>query len=152
MRYTSIREVTWELISALDPQRSVMLLDIDNTLLSPMAMEMDAHTQAHVLSLAKQGTILLCTNNLTDRQRNVAKALHLPILMQAMKPLTFRVTRFLKRHGIDFHQVVVVGDQWITDGWLANAMHCPLIWLEPMAEDRNIMTRLLRRLEKRWKP
>jgi predicted HAD superfamily phosphohydrolase YqeG len=48
--------------------------------------------------------------------------------------------------------VVVVGDQWITDGWLANAMHCPLIWLEPMAEDRNIMTRLLRRLEKRWKP
>jgi HAD superfamily phosphatase (TIGR01668 family) len=129
-----------------------MLLDIDNTLLSPMAMEMDAHTQAHVLSLAKQGTILLCTNNMTDRQRNVAKALHLPILMQAMKPLTFRVSRFLKRHGIASHQVVVVGDQWITDGWLANAMHCPLIWLEPMAEDRNIMTRLLRRLEKRWKP
>ena len=137
---------------SLDPTRTVMLLDIDNTLLAPTALEMDAPTQAHVLDLAKQGTILLCTNNLTDRQRNVAKALNLPILTQAMKPFTFRVIPFLKQHRITVDQVIVVGDQWVTDGWLAHAMHCPLIWLDPMAKDRNVMTRLLRRLEKRWKP
>ena len=148
---SSILEVTPAMIQSLAGESVCVLLDIDNTLLAPTATVMESRIIDHVNALAKQVDVLLCTNNHTPRQKDVAKTLELPILMQAMKPFGFRVIPFLKQHGMMDRSVVVIGDQWVTDGWLAKRLGCPIILVEPMAMDRHAVTRLLRRLEKQWK-
>ena len=151
MRRHSILEVNAEVLSTLGTPQPVVLLDIDNTILAPRAAEMDSGVAAHVRQLSQDVRILLCTNNLTDRQRRVSETLNLPILMRAMKPLTWWVKPWLKQHHIAVRDVIVVGDQWLTDGWLAKALRCPVVLLDPIAEDTHLLTRLLRRVEKRWK-
>jgi HAD superfamily phosphatase (TIGR01668 family) len=151
MRRHSILEVNAEVLSTLGIPQPVVLLDIDNTILAPRAAEMDSGVAAHVRQLSQDVRILLCTNNLTDRQRRVSETLNLPILMRAMKPLTWWVKPWLKQQHIAERDVIVVGDQWVTDVWLAKALRCPVVLLDPIAEDTHLLTRLLRRVEKRWK-
>lgn len=151
MRRHSILEVNSQVFEQLGIPQPVILLDIDNTILAPRALEVDPQIAEHVRQLSQQFNILLCTNNLTDRQRRVSETLNLPILMRAMKPLTWWVKPWLNKHRIALSDVIVVGDQWVTDGWLAKALKCPVVLLDPIAEDTHLLTRLLRRVEKRWK-
>ena len=151
MRRRSILEVNAEVLTALGIPQPVVLLDIDNTILAPRAAELDAEVEAHIRHMNQSVRILLCTNNLTDRQRRVSTTLNLPILMRAMKPLTWWVKPWLKQHQIAVSDVIVVGDQWVTDAWLAKALKCPVVLLDPIAEDTHVLTRFLRRVEKRWK-
>lgn len=146
----SILDVNVDMLIEAGGQHPTVLLDIDNTLLAPTASALTPEVIEHVQTLAQSVTVLLCTNNMTARQRHAATSLKLPVLMQAMKPFTFKVKHYLKQHGLSTAQVIVIGDQWVTDGWLAQRLNCPLILVEPMAADRHALTRLLRRLEKRW--
>lgn len=149
IRRHSILDVKAEMLKQLGPSHPVVLLDIDNTVLAPQAAALDPLVVAHVLALSREVRILLCTNNLTDRQRRVAEVLDLPILMRAMKPLTLFVKPWLSRHRIAIRDVIIVGDQWFTDGWLGKSLGCPVVLLDPIAQDVHLITRLLRRLEKR---
>lgn len=150
IKVQSILDVNVEMLIKAGGQRPTVLLDIDNTLLAPTANTLTPEMIDHVQSLSQSVTVLLCTNNMTARQRHAATVLNLPVLMQAMKPFTFKVKQYLKQHGLSTSKVIVIGDQWVTDGWLAQRLNSPLILVEPMAADRHALTRLLRRLEKRW--
>jgi HAD superfamily phosphatase (TIGR01668 family) len=150
IRVKSILEVNEALLIETAGQKPTLLLDIDNTVLSPLADAVSSEVIEHVRKLAEVATVLLCTNNMTSRQRDAANQLNLPVLMQAMKPLTSKVMTYLEQQGLSTAGVIVIGDQWVTDGLLAHRLKCPLILVEPMAADRHALTRLLRRLEKRW--
>lgn len=152
IKVAAITEVSVEMIAAIGSGPVTVILDIDNTILAPTARTLDPRVIQHLMALKSQLNLLLCTNNMTSRQKEVAKILDLPILMQAMKPFTFRITPFIKSRGIPGSSLVVVGDQWVTDGCLANRLKCPVIMVDPIERDRHALTRLLRRLEKQWNP
>lgn len=124
-----------------------LLIDVDNTLLGPTSQTVDPDLKRWVESMAQKHTILLCTNNFTPRQAKVGPALNQPILMRSFKPFPFRILRELKRRAIDPKTVVVIGDQVVTDAFLAKWLKRPVILLKPMAKDRHWVTRILRILE-----
>lgn len=132
---------------AMGAETAPLLIDVDNTLLGPTSQTVDPNLKAWVESMATKHSILLCTNNFTSRQANVGPALKQPILMRSFKPFPFRIRQELKRRNIDPKTVVILGDQVVTDVWLAKWLNRPYCLIKPMAKDRHWVTRVLRILE-----
>lgn len=118
------RDLTVELI-----QQSIILLDIDGTLLPDGAQELDELTTIAVKKLAAQNnTIYLVSNGFShklERNRSIAKQLNITYYETPYKkPLKMAVLPLIKDTEVP---VVVIGDKFITDGLLAINLRVPYI-------------------------
>ncbi len=146
-RLTKLSRITQADFIALNLTNGVLLMDVDNTLLSPYEKNISDESKQWVEQMSIRYKILLCTNNITHRQTNVGIDLNLPILMNAFKPFPWRVKKYLLQQNVKLNQVIVIGDQVITDVVLAIWLKRPYLLIKPMANDKHIVTRFFRRLE-----
>ncbi len=74
--------------------------------------------------------------------------LNLPFVSRALKPLSFGITRARTRLGLEASEVVMVGDQLLTDIAAANVAGVRSILVRPLLDSDQWNTKLNRLMEK----
>ena len=161
-RFSSLEKITPEWMGR--HRYRVLLLDIDNTLLSRNSSEIPGQHLDWLQKLEGQGiVILLASNNGGKRTEVIArqlagKGLCIPLLTWAGKPLPWAYTGVLRLLEESFPDVaaevtkgragiLAAGDQVFTDILGAHWYNLPAALLHPLSQNDFIGTKVLRVLE-----
>ena len=101
----------------------------------------------------KQDTAIkrIHTEDSEGEKKRVAKAvanLKLPFMSRSLKPLSFGITRARKKLGLAKNEVVMVGDQLMTDMLAAHQAGVRSILVKPIVQTDKWTTRMNRLIEK----
>jgi len=127
--------------------------DLDNTLIAwnnpdgtPELKEwMDALRKAHI-------PLIVISNNSKERVGKAVNSLDLPFVSRSLKPLSFGIDRARKKLNLTKDEVVMVGDQLLTDVAAANQAGIRSILVRPLLNTDKWDTRINRFFERRvWK-
>lgn len=123
--------------------------DLDNTLLAwnkfDTAKEMDGLNRR----LANSGIkLVVISNNNAARVGKVLNPYHIAFVAKSKKPLPFAITKERKALGLSKKQVMMVGDQLITDMQAGNLAGVKTVLVKPLVETDKWNTRINRFLEK----
>ena len=126
-----------------------IILDLDNTLL-PWNENMPSEENVSWVQKVKEAGIrvVLLSNNGGERLRNISEKLGVVAIGWGIKPLTRgfkRAFRFLKVQSRG--EVLVIGDQLITDVFGAKKMDFKVLWVESLSRKEFLFTRITRKLE-----
>jgi HAD superfamily phosphatase (TIGR01668 family) len=131
-----------------------LLLDLDGTLKEYRAQVIPVEVMAWVERLQAAGLRLcLLSNGKTPRIERFAKALGIPFVAQAFKPLTMGCHRALKKLKLPRSKVALVGDQVFADVLAGRLAGLFTILVPPLHPEEPWFTRLKRPLERqilRW--
>lgn len=112
---------------------TVICCDLDNTLAPYDELKPRHEVQAWVASLIKAGlTFYIISNNQEARVKPFAKALGVTYLAKTGKPFRDKLLIFLTKKGYPKDKVMVVGDQLLTDVWLANRLGYKSLFVEKL--------------------
>ena len=127
--------------------------DLDNTLIAWNNPDGTPELRQWMKSLSDAGIPLIVISN--NNKKRVAKAvepLGLPFVSRSLKPLSFGITRARKKLGLSKYEVVMVGDQLMTDMVAAHQAGVRSILVQPLIQTDKWTTQMNRFLEKRvWK-
>ncbi len=127
--------------------------DLDNTLIAwnnpdgtPELKEwMNALHEANI-------PLIVISNNSKERVAKAVNNLDLPFVSRSLKPLSFGIERARKKLGLEKKEVVMVGDQLLTDIAAANQAGIRSILVQPLLNTDKWDTRINRFFERRvWK-
>lgn len=123
--------------------------DLDNTLLAwnefETAKKMDELNQR----LAKAGIkLIVISNNNAERIGKVLNPYQIDFVAKSRKPLPFAITKKREQLGLAKDQVMMVGDQLITDIQAGNLAGVESVLVKPLVETDKWNTRINRFLEK----
>lgn len=125
-----ITDVTVEDLQRLGA--SCVLLDVDNTLTTHDAPELDASVLAWLDEMRLQFTLVIVSNNSAERVAPFAAKIGLPFHAVARKPLPGGFWEAGAEHRMAAEECVVIGDQIFTDILGANLAGMKSILLEPI--------------------
>lgn len=127
---------------------SAAIVDLDNTLIAWDEWEHSQEMADWILDLKESGIkVYLLSNNNHGRVGKVADPLELPFTASALKPLSKSFKAAVDHLGIPNEQVIVIGDQIMTDVIGANRFGLDVILVKPIAQNDIIFTWLNRKLE-----
>ncbi|RVU70010.1 MULTISPECIES: YqeG family HAD IIIA-type phosphatase [Lactobacillus] len=123
--------------------------DLDNTLLAwnkfETAQEMDKLNQR----LKKAGIrLVVISNNNAQRVGKVLDPYGISFVAKSKKPLPFAITKEREKLGLKKNQVMMVGDQLITDMQAGNLAGVETVLVKPLVETDKWNTRINRFFEK----
>jgi len=158
LRPTRMARCIWEIDLGWLWEQGVrgLALDLDNTLVEWNREELRPEVRAWVAEAQRRGMRLCLVSNAFRgrRVRAVAEALHMPVVVQAMKPFPRAFRRALAALGTEAGSTCAIGDQVFTDMLGANWMGLVTVLLTPLAPRESPHTRLIRLLEaplrRRW--
>ncbi len=94
----------------------LVILDVDNTLTSHNNPEPFPGVQQWIDARKDEGlTLAILSNNTPARVRPFAEKTGLSFVANAMKPLTFGLSRACKKYGFSPKETCLIGDQLFTD-------------------------------------
>ena len=126
-----------------------LLLDLDNTLASYRATSASDMTKDYLEKLKKQGlTLFIISNNKGPRVASYAASVGLPFLASARKPFTKRIKRFLAKHNIERETLMFVGDQLLTDVYVANRLGAKVLLCEKLVKEDQWTTKFNRLIDR----
>lgn len=148
---------TWmvESIYDLSPEQlkkqgiKVVLTDLDNTLIAwdnPSGTP-QLHEWLKEMRKAKIPVVVV-SNNKHERIKKALDELSLPFIARALKPLTRGINVALKRYHVKRSEVVLVGDQLMTDVLAANNAHIKSILVRPLVDSDAWNTKINRFFER----
>ncbi|TYC50179.1 YqeG family HAD IIIA-type phosphatase [Weissella muntiaci] len=126
-----------------------VLTDLDNTLIA--WNNPDGTTELHEWLQAMREAdipVLIVSNNSSKRIARVASPLKLAFVARALKPMTFGLASAVKELNLTKADVVMVGDQLLTDVWAANNYGVRSILVKPLIETDQWNTQINRFFEK----
>lgn len=146
---------TIDTIYNLDPKQlnkmgiKAVFSDLDNTLLAwnkaDTAVEMDQLNK----KLAKAGIkLVVISNNNVERIGKVLNPYHIQFIAKARKPLPIGINKELKILKLNKNQVLMVGDQLITDIQAGNLAGVGTVLVKPLVKTDKWNTRINRFFEK----
>lgn len=123
--------------------------DLDNTLLAwnkfETAQEMDKFNQQLKAAGIK---LVVISNNNAERVGKVLDPYHIDFVAKSRKPLPFAITKKREELGLKKDQVLMVGDQLITDIQAGNLAGVNSVLVKPLVETDKWNTRINRFFEK----
>lgn len=123
--------------------------DLDNTLLAWNKFETAEEMNKLNQRLAKANIkLVVISNNNAERVGKVLNPYHIAFVAKSRKPLPFAITKERERLGLKKAQVMMVGDQLITDIQAANLAGVESVLVKPLVETDKWNTRINRFLEK----
>lgn len=126
-----------------------LVIDLDNTLAAYDEHLPTPKTIEYIESLVKSGLrVFLISNNRAGRVKEYAEALNLPYLAKAYKPLTRKIKKFLQKSGVSRQNLMMVGDQILTDVFCARNLGVKIILTEQLVERDQFTTRFNRLLDR----
>ena len=95
---------------------STLFIDLDNTLDSYKSKIPTERAKKLIIRLSKAGiTPIIISNNRGKRVSRYANELNVDFVNSAGKPFPCRINKEIKKRGLDKQNVMLVGDQIITD-------------------------------------
>ncbi|MEI4829356.1 YqeG family HAD IIIA-type phosphatase [Bacillus sp. FJAT-53711] len=127
-----------------------IITDLDNTLIewdrpnaTPQLEEWFAKMKEHGIQ------VTVVSNNNEQRVKDFADPLGIPFIHSARKPLVRAFKRALTEMNLRAEEVVVIGDQVLTDVLGGNRVGLHTILVVPVAKTDGFMTRFNRKIERR---
>ncbi|USS85247.1 YqeG family HAD IIIA-type phosphatase [Fructilactobacillus myrtifloralis] len=148
---------TWmvENVFQISPQKlrqhgiTTVLADLDNTLIPWNNKNSTTKLKHWMESLQAAGIkLVVVSNNNPKRVKRAVGDLQLSFVAHALKPLPVGMKRALKQGHLHKQEVVMVGDQLLTDVLAANNCKIKSIWVKPLVQTDLLPTKLNRQLEK----
>lgn len=127
--------------------------DLDNTLIAWNNPDGTPELRQWMTSLKVAGIpLIVISNNSKDRVAKATANLDLPFMSRSLKPLSFGINRAQVKLGLAKNEVVMVGDQLITDMVAAHEAGVRSILVKPLLNTDKWDTRINRFFERRiWK-
>lgn len=122
-----------------------LLIDRDNTLDSYDSLS--PRKEAFLLKeeLRKRGIrMLVFSNNRGKKVEGYLQDLGVPYLIGSHKPIPHRTLKFLQKQGIQKDEVMIVGDQLLTDYRLARRCKVAILLVDPLTTKDHFVTRFYR--------
>ena len=122
-----------------------IFLDLDNTLDSYKTKTPSKNAISLKEKLEKAGLkIIITSNNTGERVATYAKALGVDYISSIGKPFAFGLNKAVKRLGLDKKQIVLIGDQTVTDISSANGAKIKSVLTDKIVEEDQPTTRFNR--------
>lgn len=127
-----------------------IITDLDNTLVGAKDPSATPKLHAWLQQVSRKGfKVVIVSNNNRLRVAAFAEPIQLPFIHAAKKPSRRAFRKALGMLVLAPNQVVVVGDQLLTDVFGANRMGLNAILVTPISpQDESVFTRLNRRIER----
>lgn len=126
-----------------------VILDVDNTIMARGERLPDDRLRIWVSGLQEFGIkLLVVSNNWTDRVKQIAAHLELPLLAPAAKPFGPAYKIAINRLGFPAAATAIIGDQLFTDVLGGNRVGIRTVLVAPISEVDLIHTKGLRVLER----
>lgn len=123
--------------------------DLDNTLLAWNKFETAAEMDKLNRRLQDNGIkLVVISNNNAQRVGKVLNPYHIAFVAKAKKPLPFAIDRKRRKMGLQKRQVMMVGDQLITDMQAGNLAGVKTVLVKPLIKTDKWNTRINRFFEK----
>ncbi|TCD46743.1 YqeG family HAD IIIA-type phosphatase [Streptococcus sp. X16XC17] len=127
-----------------------VFVDLDNTLIAWNHPEGTPEMRQWLHELRDAGIrVVVVSNNNYDRVKRAVERFEIDFEARALKPFTFGIDRAMKRFGIQPNEVVMIGDQLMTDVRAANRAGIRSILVKPLIETDSIKTKPNRMRERR---
>jgi HAD superfamily phosphatase (TIGR01668 family) len=128
----------------------VVLSDLDNTLDDYRVKTPSPRTQELVKILKEAGIdFYIASNNTSKRVSLYGKELGITVFSGLMKPFSGPLKKLIEKQGFKREEVVLIGDQVLTDVKAGNKAGIMTILTEPISEGDIIWTRFNRVFEKK---
>ncbi len=123
----------------------VLLMDLDNTLDSYKLYHPTERAYELIKKIKEAGILpVIVSNNRGKRVRTYANDLNLIYINSAAKPFGFRIRKFIEQHGWNKEEVMLVGDQMITDVAAAKRVGIRVILTDKIVKEDQWTTRFNR--------
>lgn len=123
----------------------MLMLDLDNTLDSYKLYHPQERAKELIAKIQEIGiTPVIISNNKGKRVSSYANDLKVEYLNSAMKPFACRINKFIKEHNLNKEEVMLVGDQMITDVKAAYRAKIRIVLTEKVVEEDQWTTRFNR--------
>lgn len=148
---------TWMIdrFSDIDPESlrkqgiKAIFSDLDNTLVIWNEPKGTEELQQWLSTLKNDHfPLIIVSNNNAARVGKAVASLDLPFMARALKPLSFGITRARHKLGLKRSEVVMLGDQLLTDICAANRAGVRSILVKPLTDTDKWDTRINRAIER----
>ncbi|MED1863165.1 YqeG family HAD IIIA-type phosphatase [Fictibacillus nanhaiensis] len=126
-----------------------IITDLDNTLVEWDRPEATPELIKWFTSIKEKGILItIVSNNTQHRVKSFSDPVGIPFIYSARKPMTKAFKRALKDMKLKNEQVVVIGDQLLTDVLGGNRIGLHTILVVPVASSDGFWTRFNRKIER----
>jgi HAD superfamily phosphatase (TIGR01668 family) len=126
-----------------------IITDLDNTLVEWDRPNATPELKEWFKTLLESNiTVTIVSNNNKERVEAFSAPIDVPFIFNARKPLTTAFKNALKSMNLKAEEVVVVGDQLLTDILGGNRIGLHTILVVPVAQTDGFVTRFNRRIER----
>ncbi len=127
----------------------MVLLDIDNTIISWDSSEITCELRDWIEELKNQGIIVRILSNANkDRVEKISQELGVKGIGLALKPFWKNYKKSIKDERLNKNEVLMVGDQVFTDLLGAKIYGIKCVLVEPLSKKELRSTKFMRKLEK----
>ncbi|KXT73983.1 Hydrolase, HAD subfamily IIIA [Streptococcus sp. DD10] len=127
-----------------------VLVDLDNTLIAWNNPDGTPEMRQWLSDLSNAGIcVVVVSNNNRKRVKRAVEKFDIDYVYWALKPFTLGIRRALKRYQISKDEVVMVGDQLMTDIRAAHRAGIRSILVKPLVKHDSIKTQINRARERR---
>lgn len=125
-----------------------VLTDLDNTLIAWNNPDGTEELIEWISVMEDAGIpVVILSNNKAVRVERVAKVLHLDYVSRALKPTTIGFKKACKKLNLSTDEIIMVGDQVMTDIWGANLAGVRNVLVKPILDTDAWNTRFNRFVE-----
>lgn len=112
----------------------MVICDLDNTLVPHFTRTPTIKVINFIKQIRAQNLkFIIVSNNTKKRVKEFCKNLDIDdYVYSAMKPTLFKLKKIIAKHNIKLEDVIFIGDQIITDVWVANRLNCKSILTLPL--------------------
>ena len=111
-----------------------LVFDLDNTLGLITEIKCPEKTRDLIRKLQKDFLVLVCSNNNKTRLKPYLQDLGVGGVAWSMKPLTFGLRKIKRNYKLKKQEMVMIGDQLVTDIASANKFRIKSILVDPLGK------------------
>ena len=145
--YKSIFDINYNLLK--NENIKVIIFDLDNTIITYD----ETCPREDVVNLFQKVNndfkIFIASNNVKEKVRRIGKSLNVHGFYSVIKPSIKIKKLLLKKLDVKMEEVVIIGDQIVTDIFMGNRLHMKTILVDPLGERDLKITAFNRFLENR---
>ena len=128
----------------------ILLLDLDNTLDSYKLFHPTEKAVKLIEDIRKADIYpVIVSNNRGRRVSTYAKDLQVEYINSAAKPFAFKINKFIKNHNWNKDDIMLVGDQMMTDVRAANRVGIRIVLTDKIVKEDQWTTRINRIIGRR---
>ncbi|HEM5957906.1 TPA: YqeG family HAD IIIA-type phosphatase [Streptococcus suis] len=128
----------------------VVFVDLDNTLIAWNNPDGTSEMRQWLHDLQDAGIpVVVVSNNKYERVKRAVEKFGIEFEAFALKPFTFGINRALKRFDVQPYEVVMIGDQLMTDIRAAKRAGLKSVLVKPLLKTDSINTQINRWRERR---